>query len=457
MSARSQAQSFALVGWLVRRPRWQRIVGAVVLVLFATWSGLQAVAGIVLDRWWFDTVTAAEVWSTIVGAQVLLALAAILVSAAVLGSSVWMPLTGYDDPDPEVSSMVDRYRVRMGPAHRWLMIGFAVFLVLRIGLTAMDQWQVWLLYRHGDSLGRPIPEVGGDLGFYLFRLPFLTVVSGWLRQLVLAGLGLAAFGYAFAGHLHLPVSGRRSNRRAVTHLAVLGAVFAVLQALDYVLVRRPAYAVDDRGAFHGPGYTDITVGIPATWLLAVVALVAGVTLVFAARRGRWRVALVVLGAWALLHLMAVTVVPALVERFVVQPAEAAHELPHIGHNLDATRAAYGLEAVDMTIAPVEDGLTEPLDDAVAENLTRVPLFEADQLIDTLQVLQGTQGDQDHGCRSRPLRHRRCGPAGAGGGAELQPHRPPRGRMGADPPRVHPRRRRGGGARRRSGPGRPSRC
>ncbi len=273
MSARPQAQSFALVGWLVRRPRWQRIVGAVVLVLLATWSVLQAVAGIVLDPWWFDTVTAADVWSTIVGAQVLLALAAILVSAAVLGSSVWLPLTGYDDPDPEVSSMVDRYRVRMGPAHRWLMIGFAVFLVLRIGLAAMDQWQVWLLYRHGDSLSRPVPEVGGDLGFYLFRLPFLTVVSAWLRQLVLAGLGLAAFGYAFAGHLHLPVSGRSSNRRAVTHLAVLGAVFAVLQALDYVLVRRPAYAVGDRGAFHGPGYTDVTVGIPATWLLAVVAFV----------------------------------------------------------------------------------------------------------------------------------------------------------------------------------------
>jgi len=373
----------------MRRPRWQRIVAVVAAVLLVTWSTLRAVAGIVLDRWWFDTVTDTDVWSTIVGAQVQLAFAAAVITAVVLGTSVLLPLREYRDPS-ELSSMVIRYRARMGPAHRWVMLGLAAFLVVRIGHAAMDQWQSWLLFRHGGSLGRPVPALGGDLGSYLFQLPFLTVVSGWVRQLVIAGAALAIFGYAVSGAVHLPVSGRTSSGRAITHLGILGAVFSVLQALDYLLVRRPGFAFDRQGAFDGPGFTDLIVGIPLMWVLAVAALATAAAFVFTARTGRWRPTLILVGGWVVLHVLATTVIPGLVDRFVVHPAEAARELPHIAHNLEATRSAYGLEAVAIITAPIADGLTEPLDPVIAGDLTRVPLFRTDQLVSALQVLQGTR-------------------------------------------------------------------
>ena len=58
----------------------------------------------------------------------------------------------------------------------------------RIGAAAGDHWQEWMLFLHGGSVGRDVPELGGDLGDYLFRLPFLAVVSAWLRQLLVVAV-----------------------------------------------------------------------------------------------------------------------------------------------------------------------------------------------------------------------------------------------------------------------------
>ncbi len=192
----------------------------------------------------------------------------------------------------------------MGPAHVWLLVAVVVFLTLRIGASATGQWQSWLLFRHGPELDQQVPELGTDLGYHLFDLPFLTTVSSWIRQLLLFALGLTAFTYAMSGALRLPIDGRRSARPALAHLGLLAAALAAAQALDYVFVRRPALATSTSGSFVGAGYTELNVGVPTTWVLAVVALVTGFLLVDGARRGRWRLAVIALAGWAVLQLVA---------------------------------------------------------------------------------------------------------------------------------------------------------
>ena len=225
----------------------------------------------------------------------------------------------------------------MGPAHRWLLTGIVVVLTFRIAREATQHWQQWLLFRDGSSVGRDAPELGRDLGYYLFDLPFLDVVSTWLRQLLLAAFALALLGYLVSGAVRLPIKGARSNPSALAHLGLLGVAFAAVQALDYVFVRQPLFAVDSSGSFVGAGYTALHVGVPATYVLAVVAIVCGFVLVDGVRRNRWVLALGVLAVWAVLHLLLLGVVPALVQRYVVGPAEGSRELPYLAHNLDATR------------------------------------------------------------------------------------------------------------------------
>jgi len=370
-----------------RRRRWQWVVATIVAGLLFVWWTLRRVAEALLDRWWYETITDADVWSTRLGAQLQLAAAAGIVTAVVLGSSVIVGL-GRAQPPADVAAPVRRYRERIGPAHRWLLVAAVVALTLRIAVSAMGHWQSWLLFRHGGPLDTDVPELGPDLGYFLFDLPLLTVASSWVRQLLLVALVVAAFAHLASGNLRLPRGENRSTPMAVGHLALLGALLAGAQTLHYVFVRRPSLALARSGSFDGAGYTEVRVDQPSTWVLAAVALIVGFLLVDAIRSGRWRLAVVSVGVWAVLHVALVAAVPALVERFVVEPAEATRQLPYIGHHLAATEAAYRLDAVDTTSIPLVDGVSAPLDAAVQDDLARVPVFEADQLVDALQVLQG---------------------------------------------------------------------
>ncbi len=391
MRAQTVPRPFPIIGWLQRRPRWQWIIVGVAVGLYLLFNLLQFIAGLILDRWWYDSVTDASVWSTIVGAKLLLAVAAGAVTLLVLGGSIALTFRQQPIPRPELGALTRRYGDRMGPAHRWILIGVVAFLTIRIGAAAVGQWQSWLLFRYGSHVGQRVPEVGGDLGYYLFDLPFLVTLSSWIRQLLLLTLLLTAFCYAVSGGLRLPIGGRKSSRAALAHLGLIAAFLAAAQALDYVFVRRPGLTTSTGGSFVGAGYTELHVLVPAAWILGGVALVTGFLLVDGARRGKWRPALVAMGVWLVLQLVLGVAAPMLVQRYIVAPAEAARELPYLTHNLEATRDAFRLDAIDQAQAPLDDGLggDKTASAALAGDLSRVPLFDVAQLPDALQVLAGT--------------------------------------------------------------------
>ena len=52
------------------------------------------------------------------------------------------------------------------------------------------------------------------------------------------------------------------------------------------------------------------------------------------------------GLWAFVAVVAGTIYPAFIQRFLVQPAESTKERPYIERNIEASRAALGLDKVD---------------------------------------------------------------------------------------------------------------
>jgi len=343
----------------------------------------------ILDRWWFDSVTTAPVWSTRLVAQVELAAAASVVTAVVLGASTYLSLRVGPAPGNRPNRLVVHYRQRMGPAHRWGMVGIAVLLTLQVIPTAMSQWQRWVLFVNGPNLGVKAPEVGFDLGFHLFRLPFLMIVSNWARRLLLLAAALSIAGYLANGAIRLPGRGRRSARKAVAHLGALAAGFATLQGLHYVFVQRPSLATNKLGAFDGPGFTELRVVGPVLIILAIVALLAAVAATYGVGTGKWRPAQVAFAGWAMVYAVGMWATPSIVQSIIVKPAEAVRELPFIAHNLKATRTAYGLDAVEQVTQPYADGMTTLPSDDAQKLLDRVPVFTSSQLVKPLQVLVGT--------------------------------------------------------------------
>jgi uncharacterized membrane protein (UPF0182 family) len=391
MSTRPSATPFPIVAWIDRRPPWQRRLFAVIAGLVVLFLLARLVGGMAIDYWWLDSVTDADVWATRVGAQVLLGAMALVVSALVVVGSAWFAHRTSPAEGNRPNRLVAAYRQRMGPAHSWILLGGAMLISLRAGVAAMNRWKPWLLFISGPGLETPVPDVGWDLGYHLFRLPFLELASGWARLTVLYGLAFAVVGYIANGALRLPRRGRRSAPRALVHLALGAALFAVLQALDYVFVRWPDNATSRFGAFDGAGFTQIRFIIPALAVLGGVALITALVTVQSARSKRWRPVFIAFGAWGLLQLLLIALVPTLITRFVVQPAEAARQLPYISNNLEATQTAYGLTTVEQMTRVVSDGLDAPPPEAVEPQLDSMPIFSESSLVKPLQVLQGTTG------------------------------------------------------------------
>ena len=73
-----------------------------------------------------------------------------------------------------ITIAIDRQRVQpVGTA-------VAAVLALLFGVFASAQWQDWLFFRHGQPFGEVDPVLGKDVGFYVFQLPFLDALRGYL-------------------------------------------------------------------------------------------------------------------------------------------------------------------------------------------------------------------------------------------------------------------------------------
>ncbi|MFM2077680.1 MAG: hypothetical protein RJA49_1570, partial [Actinomycetota bacterium] len=390
MTERAAAPRFPLVAWLERRTRLQWVLAGIVVGVLVLWRILRVVAGVLLDRWWFDATTTAPVWRVQNVARLELAAGALAITLAVLGTTVALVIgIGRRTIAPPHRGL-KWYHARMGPAHQWLLVTLGIYVTWQITKTAPTLWQQWLLFLHGDQLGVHVPGTGGDLGTYLFSLPFRQACSQFVRQLLLFSLLVAVVGHGMSGALRFSRT-VRSRRAATVHIAALIGAFLLAQAVHYVLVQRPSLALDASGGFVGAGYTQLNVIAPALWVAAIGALLAVGALAYGVVTRQWRLPAVAVGGFLALHLVALVLLPLAVERLVVAPAKGARQLPAIGHNLDATRAAYRLDTATSDTRTVNDGIGTAPTAAETDAVARTPLFDPATMAASLQVLGGTQG------------------------------------------------------------------
>jgi hypothetical protein len=161
---------------------------------------------------------------------------------------------------------------------------------------------------------------------------------------------MAVAAHSALGSIEPRVRGRRISGGAVAHLSVLAGVFVALKAWGYRLDRFDLL-YSKTGPVMGASYTDVHVRLPMLRVLVVLAVVAVVLLLWNAKRRSRSLPLAVLAGLGLLSLFIGGGVPALVRRFRVVPNEQRFERPYIQENLNATRAAFDLERVDVRRFP----------------------------------------------------------------------------------------------------------
>ena len=189
------------------------------------------------------------------------------------------------------------------PVLRLIALGAALFIAVVTGFGMMSEWTTLALYWYGRDavasaavdpiFGRPIP-------FYLFTLPALEVISGWLTTLAVMTCVIAIFFVVVGGGMRA-LGGRRGAATGAGQpwRGLSCAVAALLFAFAArVFLGRYDRLLTNATIFTGVNYTDAHITLTGLTIVAgalaiggVIALVNAVT----APRARWLVAVGVSG------------------------------------------------------------------------------------------------------------------------------------------------------------------
>jgi uncharacterized membrane protein (UPF0182 family) len=292
-----------------------------------------------------------------------------------------------DLPTGPEREVVERYRQIIGRRSRLLRIAVSIVFGLLVGLPATSQWQSWLLFRNSQSFGTDDPQFGVDVGFYVFRLPFLTYVIDWAFAALVFIVILSAILHFLNGSIRVQTPGERVARGARIQLSVMFALLAAIKAVDYWL-QRFELTVSTRGVVQGATYTDVKAQLPAINLLILVSLLVAALFLAGLRWGGWRLPLLSMALWALVAVIAGAVYPAVIQRFVVQPNVTTRERPYIERNIDATQVAMGLDKVQTVAVSFGDVSTEEVvNDSAA--LADARLLDVTEMRDRFSLDEGS--------------------------------------------------------------------
>ena len=372
------------MGDLVRRRLGTVIVLGLLVVLFSA----NRVAMLVTDFWWFDARGFREVFTTVLTTRVLLGVGFGLLLAVLIAVNLMIArkLRPFYVPSSPQQAQIQRYRELADPYLPWLIAAIAVVFGATTGLALSASWEQWLLFLNGGDVGTTDPQFGADVGFYLFRLPFLQLLQTWaFTSIVLTGL-LTAGAHYLLGGIRPEAEGEKILPSVKAHLAILLAAALGVRAWGYWLDR---YELNfsPRGTVTGASYTDVNAELPALYLLIGVSVIAIALVLWSIRRSGFLLPGAAIALLVVASLILQAAYPAAIQRLRVDPQELAREQEFIARNIEATREAFALDDVELQPLPIANDLDE--DDVIDNELTllNVRLWDPEVLETTYQELQ----------------------------------------------------------------------
>ena len=370
------------------------MLGAIV-VLIILLASLRTLADIYTDGLWFSSVGFHNVFSTLL----VIKLGLFGVFGAIFFVVMWVNLIVCDrlasnDLDAvQKDEVVRRYQQIVRPYAGRLYIALALVMALIAASGTIGEWQNWILFRHGGNFGVKDPQFHKDVGFYVFKLPFMNFVVDWTLAILIVTLIVTVIFHYLNGGI-LPQRGIPRVRPAVkAHLSVLLALIALTKAAGYVLQRWGLVNAHD-AYVDGAGYTDVHARLPAQELLIVVSIFAAAILLFNIRRQGWTLPVLAVGIWAFVALVVGVIYPALLQTLKVTPAQASLEAPYIQRNIKATRAAFDLNNVKVKNFSATSTISQAEVAQSSATLNNIRLWDPDDSI-TLQTFDQQQRNQSY--------------------------------------------------------------
>jgi excisionase family DNA binding protein len=293
------------------------------------------------DALWFAELGQLDVFGHSIAAKVELYVIAGGIATVVIGANL--------------AAAVSRAKIAWTRGPTVAVVAVSVIAGTYFASAASGHWKAFVLWRHRQAFGVADPLHGKDVGFFVFTLPFERAVVHYL--FVLVAVAALASAMVYWGRGSISVRPLRVAHEAQLHGAVLGAAFLLVGAWRLRLER---YALElgqastgNGYSFAGASYVDVHVRSPGFAALSIFAVLVACACVAAPRAARsyGRSPMLVLGG--LLALLCVGLIlvsawlPALVQRYVVDPNPLLSERPFLAASISSTRSSLGLDRVDL--------------------------------------------------------------------------------------------------------------
>jgi len=330
------------------QPRRLGALPLTVIILTVLAVVLVSLSGFYVDYLWFRSVDYASVWSTLLITKVTLFVAFGLVTALVIVTNI---IVAYKRrpiyvPTTAEADNLERYRSQIEPIRKAAIVGIFLAIFYFAGSAGSKFWESWLLYRNATPFGVLDPQFNRDISFFMFTLPFWQSLVGWaISTLILATIAATVVHYIYGG-IRPQVREDRTTVTARVQLSILLGAIVAIKAIAYWLDRF-ALATSDQGIITGLTYTDVNAVLPAKSILTGIAIICSLLFFANIIRRSWVLPAAGLALLGISSFLISGVYPALIQQFQVKPSESAKESPFIQRNIESTRAAYGLDKVEV--------------------------------------------------------------------------------------------------------------
>lgn len=274
--------------------------------------------------------------------------------------------------------------------HKWMQRGLFILSLLIafvFALAVMLRWDDALRFLWSQPFGADDPIFGHDISFYMFRLPFLSLLQGSLTALTFFVTLLLVIIYFATDMISArPNEGLRAEPGVLMHLKFNAALWLFTLAASFYLSRYDLLFRED-GVVFGAGYTHVAVELPALLIASALTALLAVLLVASRWISMTKVLVSTAGLIAVVLIFGRLLIPAAVQQFRVDPNELEVERPYIEHNIAMTRLAYGLNNIREVDYPADDTLRA---EHVRDNrhiIENIRLWDHRLLIQTYRQLQ----------------------------------------------------------------------
>jgi len=370
------------------------------IILFLVVSSFSGAIKYITDYMWFKEVGYIDTFLTKLKSQFLIGIPVFALFTVMLYLFLNRLKKKYYQETEIIDTAHDK-KIRFGMK----VISAAISLVTTISIVSRLWFEI-LQYVNAGSFNSTDPIFNNDISFYIFNLPLINTIVGFIIDILFMLIIVTALFYAYLSvrssiknvtdqidnisqlnQVDLSkILNKKFATQVINHISVIGSLILIFFGIRYYL-RSYDLLYSQVGRVFGAGFTDININLNLFRILSVGCLISAVTFFIGARRKNIKYALTLPASLIVISAIG-TGLGVGIEKFIVEPDQLSKETEYMKYSISSTQKAYGLNDVKIIDFPADDNLTKLDIESNSEVIENIRINDQEPLIQVYNQLQG---------------------------------------------------------------------